>query len=450
MKTRRRDFIKYSLLGSAALLSGIASLVKAGALDGIKVTVVGAGCSGLVAARALADSGAQVTVVEAKPQIGGRLLTDWSMGAPFEVGAGWIHGPEKENPTRQLADAVAAQYFVTDDDSLTVFDPRGNELSEAELAKLNKQWASALVKIDNNLETSDSRSLQKVLANKLKDQGLEWAMSAYTEFSLGGPLDDLSAVLFDEGNAFETEDVIVTTGYDQLLKPLAKGLSIKLSTVVTDIEYSAQGAKIQTNQGDIHCDYVICSAPLGTLKAEKIKFNPELPQNYRENIKKIGFGSVTKIALKFDQAFWDPDTQYFGMMTSPKGRWNYWINYKTFSNENILLGLSVGDYAKVADSMSDTQIQADALQVLENVWGKEVSLPTQMLRTQWSKDTFSLGAYAYPTPGQKPHQFDDLSEPVADRLLLCGEHTIFDYMGTTHGACLSGLRAAEYVLENES
>ncbi|WP_430475242.1 FAD-dependent oxidoreductase [Thalassospira lucentensis] len=36
----------------------------------------------------LRQHGAKLTVLEAKPHIGGRLLTDWSMGAPFEVGAG--------------------------------------------------------------------------------------------------------------------------------------------------------------------------------------------------------------------------------------------------------------------------------------------------------------------------------------------------------------------------
>ncbi|MBT4428644.1 MAG: amine oxidase, partial [Rhodospirillaceae bacterium] len=50
----------------------------------------------------------------------------------------------------------------------------------------------------------------------------------------------------------------------------------------------------------------------------------------------------------------------------------------------------------------------------------------------------------------RPSQFDDLAEPVAGRIFLCGEHTMFDYAGTTHGAYLSGLRAAEFVIEEVS
>jgi monoamine oxidase len=102
----RRRFLAYTALTSAALMAGPARIARAQALDGVKVVVVGAGLSGLGAARTLADSGAEVVVVEAQDRIGGRLWTDWSMGAPFEVGAGWIHGPEQANPSKQLADAV--------------------------------------------------------------------------------------------------------------------------------------------------------------------------------------------------------------------------------------------------------------------------------------------------------------------------------------------------------
>ena len=91
------------------------------------------------------------------------------------------------------------------------------------------------------------------------------------------------------------------------------------------------------------------------LKNKKIKFSPSLPEKYQKKIDRLGFGSVTKIAFKFDSAFWNPEVQYFGIATEPKGRWNLWLNYKTFCQENILLGLSVGAYAQIADRMSDSE-----------------------------------------------------------------------------------------------
>ena len=424
------------------------------ALADTKVIVVGAGIAGLGAAKSHAEQGAEVVVLEVKAHIGGRLFTDYSMGAPFEYGASWIHGPSEENPSKQLANAVNAQTVVTDNDNMIVFDDEGEELDDEELQEIDEDWADALCKVDEELELRDPRSLSQAVADlipgALGDEGLVWALSAYTEFSKGGPIENLSAVFHDDDDAFDLPDVVVTTGYDKILGPIAEGLDIRLSTKVQKIEYGDDGVTVATDQGEFEGDYVVCSLPLGVLKAGTVEFDPPLPADYRKNIEKIGFDSVTKIAFKFEQPFWDVETQYFGIMTEPKGRWNFWLNYRTFSPENIILGLSMGAYAPLADQMSDEEMKADALEVLRDVWGDAVGEPVEMLTTHWYTDPASLGAYAFPTPGWRPSQYDDLAEPVEDVLLLCGEHTIFDYAGTTHGAYMSGLRAAELIVDEES
>ena len=284
----------------------------------------------------------------------------------------------------------------------------------------------------------------------MNNEGLVWALSAFTEFSKGGPIENLSAVLHDDDDAIDLPGVVVTTGDDKILEPLAEGLDIRLSTEVTSIKYGKDGVKVVTDQGDFEDDYVVCSLPLGVLKAGTVAFDPPLPRDYRKNIDKIGFGSVTKIAFKFEQPFWDIETQYFGIMTEPKGRWNYWLNYRTFSPENIILGLSVGAHSPLTDQMSDEEMKADALEVLRDVWGDAVGEPTEMLTTHWFVDPASFGAYAFPTPGCRPSQYDDLAEPVEDVLFLCGEHTMFDFAGATHGAYMSGLRATEFIIDGES
>ena len=56
-----------------------------------RVVVVGAGISGLTAARALQLSGVDVVVLEGRERIGGRTHTVDVGGAAVDLGASWIH-----------------------------------------------------------------------------------------------------------------------------------------------------------------------------------------------------------------------------------------------------------------------------------------------------------------------------------------------------------------------
>lgn len=55
--------------------------------------IIGAGMAGLAAARDLIDANENVTILEARDRIGGRVHTDRSFaGLPVEFGAEFIHG----------------------------------------------------------------------------------------------------------------------------------------------------------------------------------------------------------------------------------------------------------------------------------------------------------------------------------------------------------------------
>ena len=103
------EITRRTLVGGAAA-AGV-GVLTAGALDGaaeaatlqgslptsVDVVVVGAGISGLVAARQVARSGRSVLVVEARNRVGGRVLNHRSpVGAVIESGGAFV-GPTQDH-----------------------------------------------------------------------------------------------------------------------------------------------------------------------------------------------------------------------------------------------------------------------------------------------------------------------------------------------------------------
>ena len=70
----------------------------------LDVIIIGAGAAGLAAARKLQEARISFRLLEAKSQIGGRVVTDTkTLGAPIDLGGHWLHSPAL-NPLTPLAD----------------------------------------------------------------------------------------------------------------------------------------------------------------------------------------------------------------------------------------------------------------------------------------------------------------------------------------------------------
>lgn len=157
-------------------------------------------------------------------------------------------------------------------------------------------------------------------------------------------------------------------------------------------------------------------------------------------------GQVTKLALRFDAPFWPEDVQYFGVTTEPMGRWPYFMNTMTYDDVPLIMGVSLGSYALIADTMSAEDAAADMMDVLHGVFGTDIPEPIGTLKSKWSRDPLALGAYSFAKVGVLPDDFNRFAEPIGP-LHFAGEHTSFDYHGNVHGAYLSGIRAAEAILD---
>lgn len=150
----RRHVLK---TGAAAALTGSLLVQQGVAAQNTEfdVIVIGAGIAGLAAARRLKDLGYSVVVLEATAAVGGRIRTDWSLGAPFEVGAGWIHRPDG-NPVSGLAKAINAKTYLTSDESYQVFTGAGAVVPRREIDARYRDLMALYKRIDDTFDR-DSR-----------------------------------------------------------------------------------------------------------------------------------------------------------------------------------------------------------------------------------------------------------------------------------------------------
>lgn len=416
--------------------------------NGKTVIVIGAGISGLAAAKKLKDKGFNVIILEAQEKIGGRIRTDRSLGIAFDEGASWIHGP-KGNPITNLASQADANTYLTDDDSLKVFDNNGTAYSDAFLDAQYTQFENALNAV-RSIGTQSQSFLEvfnSLYPTQENNRLWKYMLSAYLEFDTGGDISTLSSKYFDDDEAFSGKDVIVTNGYDKIANLLGQGLDIRLNSRVTEVNYTSIKSLVNVNGDSVEADYVIVSVPLGVLKNNSVSFNPTLPIDKQGAIENTKMGNVNKFLFSWNTPFWETDVQYIGYTPDTKGKFNYFMNMLKFlPTTNSLMTFAFGDYATVTESLSDGEIISEVMAQLKTIYGNSIPTPTNMLRTKWGQNINTFGAYSFAPNGTTSTDFDTMAKEISNKLFFAGEHTIRDYRGTVHGAYLSGIREADKII----
>ena len=90
------------------------------------VIIVGAGLSGLSAAREVLDAGREPLVLEADDRVGGRILTEHVDGIPLELGAQWIG--DTHHRMQALAAELGVQIYDQFEDGETTYEFAGEVL----------------------------------------------------------------------------------------------------------------------------------------------------------------------------------------------------------------------------------------------------------------------------------------------------------------------------------
>lgn len=450
---QRRKFIKDTLTGLPVLLFTPSLLASScnkrddNEPNGKTVVVIGAGISGLAAAKKLKEKGFNVIVLEAQEKVGGRLRTNRSLGIAFDEGASWIHGING-NPITTLAQQAGMNTFETvDDQSDACYDIGGILRNATAYDNAETELYSILNTLKNN--GNASQSFEAVFNNlypaKANDRLWQFLLSTYVTFDTGD-LNKLSSLLYNEGEEFGGVEKIATNGYDTIPKYLATNLNIQLNQRVTKIDYTNSKAKITHNGTETEADYVLVTVPLGVLKNNTIQFSPALPTTKQTAIQKIGMNCVDKFLLTFSTTFWD-NTQYICYTPSAKDKFNYFVNINKFNpSVNALMTFAYADYARQTETMTDAQIINEIMIHLKDIYGNNIPNPANLLRTKWQSNENSFGAYSYTAVGTEMKHFEDLAEEINNKIFFAGEHTNADYFSTAHGAYLSGIREADKII----
>jgi monoamine oxidase len=399
-------------------------------------------------------------VLEARDRIGGRTYTyeDEKYGVHLDLGATWIHGVEDDNPIVKLAKKAGADYKAHDQ-HIIIIDEHGNKMSQK---KSDKEWyrfhkllrKAEKYAVDNELERKISmkEAIEAVDSNALKDPIIQYYAKMDLEFDYGATLEDLSAVYYDTDEAFDGEDAIPLDGYRSIVNHLARGLKIEKECAVQAIRYNVDcGVEVDTNMGTYRARSAICTVPLGVLKSGDMRFEPALPKQKQNAIDRIGWGTVAKVGLLFEEPFWPKDKMGFGF-ASDNGKFPFFLNKYCFTGKPMLETYAVGKHARRMEQQTKNEITQDVMKEIHTMFGNEegVKIPSKPLCTfvsSWGTDPFSRGAYSFAGLATKEDDFHIFEEPVGDVLLFAGEHTCRDYRGTVHGAHISGLRAARQILK---
>lgn len=432
-----------------------------------RVIVIGAGIAGLSAARALADRGVEVEVLEARDRIGGRV---WTVDR-LDLGAQWIHSTEG-NPVTALCRQLGIPILYVGGDAtylggwenLHLLDSSGRRVSSASKARSIavadsirdefERWRSARrprKSADLPAAAAFTRVMRRRGLDASRARDADWHVRICTRDDWGGYRDSLSALYWEEGyQVYGYGDSAFPDGYGVVAERLAQGLTVRLGCPVAGVKHGVKGVTVQTAQGELQADAAIVTVPLGVLKSGALKFQPELPRAKRDAIERLGVGCLAKLALFFDEPFWPREPYVFGMVdgadeTAPTLLVNMWVTHRL----PCLVFVVGGELGEQLERWPTARAVRWGQEALRRMFG-QAPRPTRTLRTGWTQDPFAMGAYSHVPVGATPADFDVLAQPVGRRLLFAGEATCRQHWGCVHGAHVSGLREAARLLEDPS
>ncbi|MCA9679018.1 MAG: FAD-dependent oxidoreductase [Kofleriaceae bacterium] len=441
----------------------------------IDVAIVGAGLSGLSAARALAATGVDVAVLEARDRVGGRTLSRKVGRDVLDLGGQWI-GPTQDHVAR-LAEELGVHTFPQyahgrrlimrggEVASYRGFLPKVPVLDRAEavlriaqLERLARQIAldapgrHRKATIWDRMTVADYvGSIRRAGARDLLTIATEMVFAAepheisflYFLYYLraGGGLIKLTEV---RGGAQERRFV---EGAQALSIRMARdlGAAVHLDVAIGAIEQDGRGVTLRTSRGPVRARYAIVAIPpalsarvdLGAARtAARARVERDMPM-----------GSVIKCLATYPRPFWR-DAGLSGEAITSDG-----VVRATFDDSShdgrqaALVAFVIGDAARRWSRQPAEARRAAVLADLVRLFGPAAGHPDQYVDQDWLAEPYSGGCYVgVMAPGVLAEHAAALREP-AGRIHFAGTESATAWVGYFDGAISAGQRAAAELLE---
>jgi monoamine oxidase len=449
----------------------------------VDVVVVGAGLSGLAAARQLQAKGHSVLVLEARDRVGGRTENATIAGgkAIAEVGGQFV-GPTQDR-ILALAKAVGAQTFPVYNQGSNVFltgtqrslysakvgIPNDPDVLKAlgaslELDELGKEVGVGAPWRSKRARQLDRQTLGAWLDARMPNAKAKAVMDAVCEAIWGAEADQLSLLYAAQyvaaaGNAKTPGSfarLIATAGGAQERRIAggsvviaqrvadALGSRVVLGAPVRRIAQHDGGVRVVSDQLVVRAKRAIVAVP--PVLAARIGFTPVLPAGKRTILKAMTPGSLTKVEAVYPTPFWR-EAGLSGQGVSDVG-----IARVPYDNSppdgsvgvffSFIGGRLHDEWAKLPAAERRARVLDDFVRFTGD---ERARTPIEFVEKDWTTERWTRGCpVGHFGPGVLSRHGAWLRKPVR-RVHFAGTETADYWLGYMDGAVRAGERAAREV-----
>ncbi len=436
------------------------------------VAVIGAGVAGLTAARALAQAGASVVVLEARERVGGRTLTQAVGGDAVDLGGQWV-GPHQRHILR-LADALGLQRFPQFHHGTKLLDVRGERRTYR--GKVPALPLLGLLDLQRNVWRLDRLARSVPLERPdLAPRAAEWdaltleawkqrhiptwgarvALDLATRAIFAAEPSELSFLHFlfyvhSNGGLMPLAEIDGGAQAERFLGG-AQAVSLRLaealpagrvilSTPVRAVLQDEGGVTVHAEGRSWRARYALVAAPPAL--AERMDFGAALPAARRRAHADMPMGSVIKVVATYARPFWR-EAGFSGEAVSDVGPVRLCFDDSGPEGHHpALVGFFLGDSARAWTGRPAPERQRAALECFARFFGPAALQPTAVADLDWMAEPWSAGCYVgLPRPGVLSSIGDALRQPFG-RVHWAGTETATEGCGYLDGAVQSGERAA--------